>query len=60
MKGLEMGFMDKLKNMGQKTTGSVKEKAGKATDDKSLQAEGKGDKASGSLKNAGENIKDAL
>ena len=48
-----MGFMDKLKNLGQKTAGSAKEKTGKATDDRSLQAEGKTDQASGSLKNAG-------
>jgi uncharacterized protein YjbJ (UPF0337 family) len=55
-----MSLADKAKNAVQKVTGQVKEATGKATDDTSLEAEGKGDQVSGSLKNAGENVKDAF
>lgn len=55
-----MSFIDKAKNTAEKITGEGKEHVGKATDDKDLQAEGKKDQASGSVKNAGENIKDAF
>jgi uncharacterized protein YjbJ (UPF0337 family) len=55
-----MSLTDKAKNAAQKVTGQVKEATGKATDDRSLEAEGKGDQVSGSLKNAGENVKDAF
>ncbi len=55
-----MSFMDKAKNAVEKARGTAKDKVGGATGNKDLQAEGKGDKASGSLKNAGENVKDAF
>jgi uncharacterized protein YjbJ (UPF0337 family) len=55
-----VGIVDKAKDKAQVAKGEVKDKAGKATDDRSLQAEGKGDKASGNLKQAGEKVKDAL
>jgi uncharacterized protein YjbJ (UPF0337 family) len=55
-----MGIVDKAKDKAQVAKGEVKEKAGKATKDRSLQAKGKGDKASGNLKQAGEKVKDAL
>lgn len=55
-----MSLTDKAKNTAEKATGKVKEETGKATGDRSLEAEGKGDKAAGSLKNAGENVKDAF
>lgn len=55
-----MSFIDKAKNTAEKVTGEVKEAVGKATDDKDLEAEGKKDQASGSVKNAGENVKDAF
>jgi uncharacterized protein YjbJ (UPF0337 family) len=55
-----MSLTDKAKNAAQKVTGQAKEATGKATDDRSLEAEGKGDQVSGSLKNAGENVKDAF
>ena len=55
-----MGIVDKAKNKAQAAKGDVKDKVGKATDDKSMQAKGKGDKASGNLKQAGEKVKDAL
>ena len=55
-----MGIVDKAKNKLQTTKGHIKDKAGEATDDRSMQAEGKADKASGNLKQAGEKVKDAL
>jgi len=55
-----MGAVDKAKNKAQAAKGTVKEKAGRATNDRSLEAKGKGDKASGNLKQAGEKVKDAL
>ena len=55
-----MSKVDKAKNRAQKAKGHLKEAAGKATDDRSLQAKGKKDKASGNLKQAGEKVKDAF
>jgi uncharacterized protein YjbJ (UPF0337 family) len=55
-----MSATDKVKNKAQAAKGTVKEKAGKATNDKSLQAKGKADKGSGNLKQAGEKMKDAV
>ena len=55
-----MSTTDKAKNKVQEVKGHVKEATGKATDDRSLEAEGKADKVSGNLKQAGEKIKDAV
>ena len=55
-----MSTVDKGKNKVQEAKGHVKEAAGKATDDQSLEAEGKGDKVVGNLKQAGEKVKDAF
>ena len=55
-----MGIVDKAKDKAQAAKGDVKEKVGNATNDRSLQAEGKGDKVAGNLKQAGEKVKDAL
>ncbi len=55
-----MGRLDKVKDKAQELKGDVKEKAGKATDDRYLESEGKGDKVSGNLKQAGEKVKDAF
>ena len=55
-----MGLDDKMKNSGQDAKGKVKETTGKATGNESLEAEGKGDQASASLKKAGENVKDVF
>ena len=55
-----MSTVDKAKNKAQEVKGHVKDAAGKATKDRSLQAEGKGDKTSGNLKQAGEKVKDAF
>ena len=40
--------------------GHAKEAAGKATNDRSLEAKGKKDKAAGNVKQAGEKVKDAF
>jgi uncharacterized protein YjbJ (UPF0337 family) len=55
-----MGAMDKLKNTAESAQGDAKEKLGDATDNEQWQAEGKADKASGNLKQAGEKVKDAF
>ena len=55
-----MGIVDKTKDKAQAAKGDVKEKAGRATNDRSLQAKGKGEKVSGNLKQAGEKVKDAV
>lgn len=55
-----MGLDDKIKNAAQNLTGKGKEGAGKATNDPGLEAEGHKDQTSASLKQAGENVKDAF
>jgi uncharacterized protein YjbJ (UPF0337 family) len=55
-----MGMDDKIKNKAQEVTGEAKEKTGEATDDERLEAEGRGDKAKGNLKQAGEKVKDVF
>ncbi|MBA2574876.1 MAG: CsbD family protein, partial [Nocardioidaceae bacterium] len=40
--------------------GKVKETAGDKSDDKSLEAEGKGDQSKADVKQAGEKVKDAF
>jgi uncharacterized protein YjbJ (UPF0337 family) len=55
-----MGAGDKVQNAAQSAKGRVKEETGRATRNRSMEAEGKADKAAGSLKQAGENVKDAF
>ena len=55
-----MGLDDKIKNAAQDVAGKAKEATGKATDDRSLEAEGKGDQMGADLKQAGEKVKDAF
>ena len=55
-----MGGDDKIKNAAEKAMGKGKEAVGDATDNEKLQAEGKGDQAKASLKQSGENVKDAF
>lgn len=55
-----MGDKDKLENMAEGKVGEAKEAAGKATDDESLEAEGKTDQTKADLKQAGEKVKDAF
>ncbi|WP_037898688.1 CsbD family protein [Streptomyces sp. NRRL S-350] len=53
-----MGTDDKMRNMAEKAGGKVKEAAGKATGDRTIEAKGKADQAKSDLKQAGEKIKD--
>ncbi len=55
-----MGLDDKFENATEDLKGKAKEATGKATDDESLEAEGKGDQAVSDLKQAGEKVKDAF
>ncbi len=55
-----MGMADKMSNTADKAAGKVKETAGDKSDDKSLEAEGKGDQSKADLKQAGEKAKDAF
>lgn len=55
-----MSATDKAKNQAQNVKGKVKEAAGKATGDESLEVKGKGDQIAGDVKQAGEKVKDAF
>lgn len=55
-----MGIVDKAKNTVQDASGKVKEQAGKVTGDKDTEGQGKKDQTKSSLKQAGENVKDAF
>jgi uncharacterized protein YjbJ (UPF0337 family) len=55
-----MSMQNKLKNKTQETVGTVKENVGRSTRNRSLEAEGRKDRMSGSLKQAGEKVKDAF
>jgi uncharacterized protein YjbJ (UPF0337 family) len=54
-----MGTVDKMKDKAQEARGGTKAGVGAATGDRSMEAEGKMDKAGANLKQAGEKIKDA-
>src|SRR5258707_731759 len=56
----KMSVSDKAKNKTQAEKGKLKETAGKATNDRSLEAKGKTDRVSGNLKQAGQKVKDAV
>ena len=55
-----MGNQDKLENTAEEKLGEAKEAMGKASGDEDLQSEGKADQTKGSLKQAGEKVKDAF
>lgn len=55
-----MGLEDKISNKVEGATGKAKETAGTAQGDEQLRQEGKTDQKKSSLKDAGENIKDAV
>jgi uncharacterized protein YjbJ (UPF0337 family) len=55
-----MSAIDKAKDKAQAAKGQVKETTGKATGNRSMEAEGKGDQVAGNLKQAGEKLKDAV
>ena len=54
-----MGLDDKIRNAAEEAAGKVKEKAGDATDNEELEAEGKADQMKADVKQAGEKVKDA-
>ena len=51
---------DEIKGAGNKAKGAIKDAAGKATDNKKLQAEGKMDKAKGDIQQKAGKVKDAV
>ena len=55
-----MGLDDKIENAADDLKGKAKEASGKASDDESLEAEGKGDQAMSDIKQAGEKVRDAF
>jgi uncharacterized protein YjbJ (UPF0337 family) len=55
-----MGIDEKADNKAEELKGKGKEAIGDATDDKDLQAKGRAQEAKGSLKQAGEKVKDAF
>ena len=55
-----MSGIDKIKNAAEDLQGKAKEAIGKVTGDDSLEAEGHKDQTKSSLKDAGENVKDAF
>ncbi|WP_148615299.1 CsbD family protein [Nocardioides rubriscoriae] len=54
-----MGLGDKISNKAEDLKGQGKEATGKATGNEDLEAEGKGDQASASIKDGVEKVKDA-
>ncbi|HEX6248748.1 MAG TPA: CsbD family protein [Nocardioidaceae bacterium] len=55
-----MGMDDKMKHSAEGSLGKAKEKLGDATDDHSLENEGKKDQSKADLKQAGDKVKDAF
>ncbi len=55
-----MSATDKMKNAAQTAKGDAKQAAGRVTGDRDLEARGQADKTAGSLKQAGEKVKDAF
>jgi uncharacterized protein YjbJ (UPF0337 family) len=55
-----MGAENKAANKVTEVRGKIKKKAGQATNDTGLEAEGRAEEAKGDLKQAGEKVKDAF
>jgi uncharacterized protein YjbJ (UPF0337 family) len=55
-----MGAENKAANKVTEIKGKIKKKAGQATDDEGLEAEGRAEESKGDLKQAGEKVKDAF
>jgi uncharacterized protein YjbJ (UPF0337 family) len=55
-----MGTDDKLKHKAEGGLGKAKEALGEASDDRELQAEGRGEQSKADLKQAGDKVKDAF
>ena len=51
---------NKVRNQSQELKGQVKEGTGRATGNRSLEAEGRADQVKANLKQAGEKVKDAF
>jgi uncharacterized protein YjbJ (UPF0337 family) len=58
--GIGMGADDKAANKIDELAGKAKESIGRATDNRDLEAEGKGEQVTSNLKQAGEKVKDAF
>jgi len=54
-----MGIGDKAENAAEAAKGKIKQETGDATDNRDLEAEGRGEKAKADVKQAGERVKDA-
>ncbi|MDT0157773.1 CsbD family protein [Microbacterium sp. ARD32] len=55
-----MGIMDDAKHNAEKMAGKAKENIGDATDNESLEAEGKMDQVKADAKKVGDDVKDAF
>ena len=55
-----MGLEDKISNKGEDLKGKAKEVGGRATDDESMEVEGRTDQKKAALKDAGEKVKDVF
>jgi uncharacterized protein YjbJ (UPF0337 family) len=55
-----MGADDRIENAAEDLKGKAKETVGRVTDNERLEAEGNADQAAASVKNAGEDVKDAF
>ena len=55
-----MALDDKIKNAAENLVGKGKEAVGKATDNESLEAEGRADQTEAQAKKVGEDVKDAF
>ncbi len=54
-----MGLDDKAKHKAEEAGGKLKETAGHASGDESLEAEGRADQSEANVKQAGDKVKDA-
>jgi uncharacterized protein YjbJ (UPF0337 family) len=55
-----MSAKNKARNTADAAQGKIKEQVGKLSHDRSMQAEGKAERAKADLKQAGEKVKDAF
>ena len=55
-----MGFSDKMNNKAKELRGRMKRNAGEVTGNRELQAQGRSEEMAGSLRQAGEKVKDAF